>query len=488
MMLRRKEMNARVSKTGEVLVEPLTHREHEILVLLAQGYSAPEIAQQLTLALSTVKWYVQQVYGKLGVNNKQRAILRAGELGLLEMRSPIAHVQLSPKHNLPSQLTSFIGREKDVERIQHRLAEHRLVTLIGVGGIGKTRLSQQVANQLIDKYADGVWRVEFAALNDPTLVPQNVATVFGIQQRGDHSAPIETLIHFLQVKTILLILDNCEHLLDACAELADKLLKNCPDLKILATSREGLGILGEALYQVPSLTIPDIQQISPIEKLNTYESIRLFQERAQLVQMDFALTKDNAFSVTQICSRLDGIPLAIELAAVRVQTFSAEEIAEQLDQCFRILTGGSRTALPKHQTLQASIDWSWHLLHDEEQILLRRLSVFAGGWTLDAAEAVCVGSGVEPEDILHLLTQLVNKSLVISEREQGREARYRMLETIRAYALERLAESGEMEALRERHAQYYGDFILNQASYGIFSANALHLQRELDNIRADPKS
>jgi predicted ATPase/DNA-binding CsgD family transcriptional regulator len=479
-------MKARANKTGEVLVEPLTRREREILVLLAQGYTASEIAQQLTLALSSVKWYVQQVYGKLGVNNKQRAILRAGELGLLETRSPIAHVQLSPKHNLPSQLTSFIGREKDVERIQHRLTEHRLVTLIGVGGIGKTRLSQQVANQLIYKYADGVWLVEFAALNDPILVPQSVATVLGIQQRGDHSALVETLIHFLQVKTILLILDNCEHLLDACAELADKLLKNCPDLKILATSREALGITGEALYQVPSLTIPDLQQISLIEKLNTYESMRLFQERAQLVQMDFALTKDNAFSVTQICSRLDGIPLAIELAAVRIQTFSAEQIAEQLDQCFHILTGGSRTALPKHQTLQASIDWSWHLLHDVEQILLRRLSVFAGGWTLDSAEAVCVGNGVEPQDVLDLLTQLVNKSLVISEREQGQgqEPRFGMLETIRAYALERLVESGEMEALQGRHVQYYGDLILNQASYGIFSANALHLQRELDNIRA----
>ena len=478
-------MKARENKTGEVLVEPLTRREREILALLAQGYSGPEIAQQLTLALSTVKWYVQQVYGKLGVNNKQRAILRAGELGLLETHLPIAHVQLSPKHNLPSQLTSFIGREKDVERIQHRLAGHRLVTLIGVGGIGKTRLSQQVANQIIDYYADGVWLVEFASLDDPALVPQSVTTVFGIQQRGDHSALVETLINFLHDKTILLLLDNCEHLLGACAELADKLLKNCPGLKILTTSREALGILGEALYQVPSLTIPAIQQIPLlIKKLNTYESIRLFHERAQLVQMDFALTKENASSVNQICSRLDGIPLAIELAAVHVRTFSAEQIAAQLDQRFHILTGGNRTALPKHQTLQASIDWSWHLLHEVEQILLRRASVFAGGWTLEAAEAVCIGSGIEPQDVLDLLTQLVNKSLIISEREQDQEARYRMLETIRAYALERLAESGEMEALRERHAQYYGDIMINLASYGIGSANALHLQRELNNIRA----
>ena len=412
-------MKAWVSKTDDVLLEPLTRREREILVLLAQGYSAPEIARQLTLALSSVKWYVQQVYGKLGVNNKQRAILRAGELGLLETHSPVAHVHFSPKHNLPSQLTSFIGHEKDVERIQHRLTGHRLVTLIGVGGIGKTRLSQQVANQLMDDYADGVWLVEFAALNDPTLVPQSVATVFGVQQGAGHSGLVETLIHFLHAKTLLLILDNCEHLLDACAELADQLLKSCPNLKILATSREALGILGEALYQVPSLTIPDTQQISPIEKLNDYEAIRLFHKRAQLVQMDFALTKENAASVSQICSRLDGIPLAIELAAVRVQMFSAGQIAEQLDQCFHILTGGSRTALPKHQTLQASIDWSWHLLHNTEQILLRRLSVFAGGWTLEGAEAVCVGDGVEADAVMDLMTQLANKSLILVRRVQG---------------------------------------------------------------------
>src|SRR4026209_1361524 len=191
-------MNARENKTGEELVEPLTRREREILILLAQGYSATEIAQQLTLALSSVKWYVQQVYSKLGVNNKQRAIIRAGELGMLETHLPVAYVDSSPRHNLPSQLTSFIGREKDVERIQHRLAAHRLLTLIGVGGIGKTRLSQQVANQLIDDYADGVWLVEFASLNDPTLVPQSVATMFGIQQRGDHRALVESLIQFLR--------------------------------------------------------------------------------------------------------------------------------------------------------------------------------------------------------------------------------------------------------------------------------------------------
>jgi predicted ATPase/DNA-binding CsgD family transcriptional regulator len=480
-------MKARENKTGEELVEPLTRREREILLLLAQGYSAPEIAQQLTLALSSVKWYVQQVYGKLGVNNKQRAILRAGELGLLDTNSSVTSVHISPKHNLPPQLTSFIGREKEVERVQHRLEGHRLVTLIGVGGIGKTRLSQQVANQLIDSYANGVWLVEFAPLADPALVQRSVATVFGIQQGANHSALVETLIHFLHAKTLLLILDNCEHVLDACAGLADQLLKSCPNLKILATSREALGIVGEVLYQVPSLTIPELQQISLIEKLNDYESIRLFHERAQLVQMDFALTKVNASSVTQICSRLDGIPLAIELAAVRIQTLSVEQIAEQLDQCFHILTGGSRIALPKHQTLQASIDWSHDLLLEPERVLLRRLSVFAGGWTLDAAEAVCAGNDVEVNAVLDLLTQLVNKSLVLAERAQGQEARYRTLETIRQYASERLLKAGEGEQLRNRHLHFFLRWAerVEPKLRGPRQLQWLNqIEAELDNLRA----
>ena len=341
------------------------------------------------------------------------------------------------------------------ERIQNRLAGHRLVTLIGVGGIGKTRLSQQVANQLIDNYANGVWLVEFAELNDPMLVPQSVATVFGIQQGASHSALVETLIRFLYGKTILLILDNCEHLLDACAGLADKLLKSCPNLKILATSREALGIIGEALYQVPSLTIPEIQQISLIEILNDYESVRLFNERAQLVQMDFAPSKENATSVTQICSRLDGIPLAIELAAVHVQTLSAEQIAKQLDQCFHILTGGSRTALPKHQTLQASIDWSWRLLDDSERTLLRRLSVFAGGFILEAVEQVCTEDSFEFRQVAEILSQLVQKSLIAQNPGSGHEERFRLLETIRQYALEKLIEAGEEENIRTQHLKYY---------------------------------
>jgi non-specific serine/threonine protein kinase len=393
---------------------------------------------------------------KLGIPEQDRQRWARFARGLAEHPEP--QTSSSPTReqltNLPIPLTSFIGREKEIALIRQRLAGHRLVTLIGAGGIGKTRLSQQVASQLLGEYADGVWLVELASLSDPALVPQTVGAVFGIQQ-GTNRALIETLIQFLRAKTILLILDNCEHLLDACAQLADKLLKNCPNLKILATSREALGIIGEALYQVRPLTIPEIHRVETIEQLNDYESIRLFDERAQLVQMDFALTQENASSVVQICSRLDGIPLAIELAAVRVQMFSAEQIASQLNECFHSLTGGSRTALPRHQTLQASIDWSWHLLYDPEQIALRRLSVFAGGFTLEAAEQVCAGAGIESRQVMSLLSQLVTKSLVVPNQESGGERRYRLLETIRQYARERLVESGEEESIRSRHLKFF---------------------------------
>ena len=409
-----------------------------------------------------------------------------GTAGLPEKSAPPSP-RLEQRNNLPIPLTSFVGREQDVSRIQQRLTAHRLVTLLGVGGIGKTRLSQQVARQLLEHYPNGVWLVELASLSDSVLVPQSVATVFDIQHGANSNALIEVLVHFLRTKSILLILDNCEHLLDACAQLADTLLKNCPNLKILTTSREALGIIGEALYQVPSLTIPEIEKVETIDKLENYESIRLFNDRAGLVQMDFALTEANASSVAQICFRLDGIPLAIELAAVRVQMFSAEQIASQLEDRFRTLTGGSRTALPRHQTLLASIDWSWHLLYDAEQTVLRRLSVFAGGFALDAVGQVCAGNGIEHRQIIGVIAQLVTKSLVVANQDSGRERRYRLLETIRQYALERLVESGEEENIRTQHLEYYLQ-LCKKAEPELRGHGQLEwyarLTHEHDNIRA----
>jgi len=449
-------MKARVIKTGEVLVEPLTRREREILVLLAQGYSGPEIAQQLTLALSTVKWYLQQIYGKLGVKNKQQAILSAGELGLLE--TPSAHGNFNHKHNLPSQLTSFIGREKEIETVKQLLISPgggRLLTLTGAGGSGKTRLALQAANATLDVFPDGVWFIDFAPLADPALVSQSVLTTLGLSEEAGHSI-ISILSDFLQPKRVLLILDNCEHLIQACAQLVETLLRACPTLHILTTSREALSIDGETLYLVPTLTTPDPPHAT-LETLPHYEAVQLFIERAQTALPGFTLTNDNTLPIARLCHQLDGIPLALELAAARVKALRVEQIAARLaaHEQFRLLTGGRRTALLRHQTLHALIDWSYNLLSEAERLVLQRLSVFAGGWMLEAAGAVCVGEGIEADDVLDLMTQLVNKSLVIGEREQGQGARYRMLGTIREYANERLLETGAVDQVRKRHFEFF---------------------------------
>jgi non-specific serine/threonine protein kinase len=360
-----------------------------------------------------------------------------------------------PRTNLPASLTSFIGREKEQLEIIKLITKYRLITLTGSGGVGKTRLSLKIGEQVLEDYRDGVWLVELAPLSDPMLLPQNIAATFGIMMQSNIS-PLELLVNFLQTKTLLLLLDNCEHLMDACAQLSDTLLKKCPQLKILATSREALGILGEVAYRVPSLGLPDIQQL--LEKFRDYESVRLFEERAQLAQTDFALTIENASSVAQICSRLDGIPLAIELAAARVNMFSTEQIAARLEASFNLLTGGSRTVLPRHQTIRASIDWSWNLLTDPERILLRRLSVFAGGWTLEAAESVCSGNSLEPHQVWELMAQLVAKSLIMVDQKLAGETRYHFHEIIRQYAHEKLSDAGEEENARSRHLKYFLQF------------------------------
>ena len=356
-----------------------------------------------------------------------------------------------PLTNLPAPLTSFIGREKEQIEILTLISKYRLVTLVGSGGVGKTRLSLKIGKESLEDYAHGVWLVELAPILDPLLVPRTTAIALG--QRDEPQRPvIDLLVDYLREKKMLIILDNCEHILDACTQLANTLLKNCPNLKILATSREALGILGESIYHVRSLALPDIQKLP--EELRDYDSVCLFEERAQLAQMDFMLTIENAHSVAKICTYVDGIPLAIELAAARVSMFSTEQIAARLQKSFDLLTGGSRIALPRHQTLQAAIDWSYDLLSTAEQILLQRLSVFVKGWTLEAVEAVSSDAKIKSEDVLVLLAQLISKSLVNMEEIQGK-ARYSVLETIRRYANKKLVESGKRDLVCDRHLEYF---------------------------------
>jgi predicted ATPase len=322
-----------------------------------------------------------------------------------------------PQHNLPRSLTRFIGRKQQIAEVTARMATTPLLTLTGTGGLGKTRLALQVASEVLPDYLDGVWLVELATLSEPGLVPQRVATALGVREEPGRPL-VETLTEYLQPRQLLLVLDNCEHLIGACAQLAQRLLEACPDLRLLATSREGLGVPGEALFRVPTLAVP-IPPPPPVEQLTQYEAVRLFIDRALLGQLSFAVTNANAPAVAEVCHRLDGIPLAIELAAARVKALPVEQIAARLDDRFKLLTGGSRTGLPRQQTLRAAIDWSYELLSEPERSLLRRLSVFVGGFPLEAAEAVGTGEGTELEDVLDLLTSLVQKSLAQYEEAEG---------------------------------------------------------------------
>jgi predicted ATPase/class 3 adenylate cyclase len=364
------------------------------------------------------------------------------------LRSLDAH-----SHNLPIQLTSFIGRAREIAEVKRLLGAARLVTLTGSGGAGKTRLALQVAADVVEDYPDGVWLAEFAPIADASLVPKTVASALRVREQPGREM-IETLVDALLPKALLLVLDNCEHLLVTCADLAAALLRTCPRVRILATSREGLGVPGETLWRVPSLSLPDVRRLPSFEDLVLYEAVRLFVDRAVATAPGFTVTRENAPAVAQVCLQLDGIPLAIELAAARVKVLAVEQIATRLDDRFRLLTGGSRMTLPHHQTLQAAMDWSHALLSEKEKALFRRLSVFAGGWTLEAGEAICAGGEVEASDILDFLTQLVDKSLVVVETHRG-EARYRLLETVRQYGQERLSESGERGATQRRHRDWY---------------------------------
>lgn len=426
--------------------------------------------------------------------------------GLPDQFPPLKTLNNLPS-NLPAQMSSFVGRETQLQEVEQLLSRTRLLTLTGAGGTGKTRLSLQVGVQVLEKYDDGVWLVELAPLSDPELVPKALATVLGVREVAGQCL-IDTLHAHLAEKKLLIVLDNCEHVLVACAQLAHELLRSCPKVRILASSREALGVGGEQVYRVPSLSLPPAPSAtsSPVpvsvHDLSQYEAVQLFIERALSVSPSFKVTNQNAPALSQICHRLDGIPLALELAAARVKAMSLEQINARLEDRFRLLTGGSRTALPRQQTLRALIDWGYDLLELNERALLQRMSVFAGGWTLEGAEAVGADSPtesvgreagqveagpiIEDWEVMDLISHLVEKSLVVYDEREG-ESRYHLLETVRQYAHDRLRESGTVEATRRRHLNFFLQ-LAERATIEISGPGQIlwleRLEQEHDNMRA----
>jgi predicted ATPase/class 3 adenylate cyclase len=384
---------------------------------------------------------------------------------------PLRTAKTVRPHNLPVHLTSFVGRRAEMADLHRSLTENRLVTLTGAGGAGKTRLAVEVAEQLVTGFEGGVWYIDLAPITDPAVVTVTVAHTLGLSDQPARST-VEALSRFISDRKVLMLLDNCEHLLDSCGELAVALLGGCPQLTILTTSREPIGVDGEVTWRVPSLALED-------------EAIELFTDRARRARPDFRVTGDDTGLVAEICRRLDGMPLAIELAAARVRTLSLAQIVESLHDRFRLLTGGARTAVRRQQTLRASVDWSHSLLTDPERTLFRRLAVFVGGFDLEGAQAVGASTEVESYQLLDQLGLLVDKSLVVAEEVSG-AMRYRFLETVRQYALEKLAESGEADVVRTRHRDHFASIsaLLDTPARRGFNARLDRTDTEIDNLRA----
>jgi predicted ATPase len=402
--------------------------------------------------------------------------------------TPAQEVIQRPSHNLPRQLTSFIGREAEAETIQSLLETNALVSLVGFGGVGKTRIALRVAEVVKDSFADGIWLVDLAPINDGDLVLPTVARLLGMHIESGPQAE-EALLEYCLKRQLLLMLDNCEHLITTCSRLAEAILSACPQVKILAISREILGVLGEVVYSLSPFTTPGADE--PFETLSQYEAVRLFIDRAAKIRPGFALTRNNAASIGKICAQLDGIPLAIELAAAWVRLLPVEQINLRLGESLDYLHSGGRTALPRQQTMRGCLDWSYHLLKPEEQSLFQSLAVFTGGWTLEAAEAICTDRFFSQKDVLDLLDQLAMKSLIEVEHSPEFETRYRLLVPVRQYAGEKLASeklngSGDMDTIRDRHLAYYQG-LAEQAAPHLRARRQIEwlrrLERELPNIR-----
>jgi len=469
-----------------VMVEPTSEEAHARLMRL-YAYSGRQEE-----ALRQYEKFGEALSRELGAEpgtdaQRLRQEIATGSVSAEPPAGGLQHEELAAagRHNLPAARTSFIGREHELVKVKRALAMTRLLTLTGTGGSGKTRLALEVARELVGAYPDGVWLVQLAGLSEGELVPQKVAGVLGIRERPDQRIS-DTLAQTLRGKNMLLILDNCEHQVGAAAHLVDVLLDSCPGLRVMATSRESLSVAGEAIWLVSPLSVPDPKRLPTVVELEGSESARLFVERAHQRNPAFVLEPQNARSVAEICQKLDGIPLAIELAAARVG-LSAKQISERLKDSLTILTSGNRTATPRQQTLRGTLDWSYELLSGGEKWLFRRLSVFAGGWTLGAAEVAGAGDGIERKDVLNLLTGLVHKSLVVMEATGESGVGYRMLEPIRQYAREKLEGSKEAEVVRRRHALWFLTFAeeaepeLRREQQGIWLER---LESEHDNLRA----
>jgi non-specific serine/threonine protein kinase len=419
----------------------------------------------------------------LGLLDEDRTRFEAAATGAARWRLSAAPSD-APTHNLPLELTSFVGRVAEMAAVRTLLAETRLLTLVGTGGVGKTRLALRVAAEALPEFADGVWLVELASLSDQDLVAPTVAAALGLRDDPERP-PLDTLVAGIAHRRLLLLLDNCEHLIDACAELAEALLRACPHLRLLATSREALSCEGETVWRVPSLALPG-PRADPAAVADS-GAARLFVERAAAARPGFALTDANAAAVAQICRRLDGIPLALELAAARLRGLSVQELAVRLDERFRLLTGGRRTGLPRQQTLRATVEWSYELLEEPERLLFDRLSVFAASFDAVAAEAVCAGGEVAESEVLELLLRLVDKSLVGADAIGQGATRYHLLETLRQYGCERLAGRAEAAEARERHAGYFlllAETTLERLSGPEQMAALEHLEAARDDLQA----
>lgn len=391
-------------------------------------------------------------------------------------------------NNLPLQLTSFIGRESEMRLIKSMISETHLFTLMGSGGAGKTRLALQAAAELIDNFSNGVWIVELAQLSEPSYILPEIASALNINLDPKKNIR-DVVLDFLREKELLLILDNCEHMIDECASIINTLLRSCKKLRIIASSREALRITGETTYRVPSFRLPDPKKSRTVEEVSEYEAVRLFIDRAVAIKNDFKITDANANKVAKLVSQLDGIPLAIELAAARVKVLTVEEIYEKLSNRFTLLTGGNRTALPRQKTLRAMIDWSYDLLSEPEKKLFERLSVFSDGWILEAAEEICSDEKIESYEILDLLSNLVDKSIVIV-KESGDENRFNMLETLRQYGSEKLNSSEDKHKIQKKHFDVYSK-LMEGADQKLGGAEqkewVIRYDTEVDNIRESLK-